>query len=140
MVRHAVIAGLLSTGNRIVDIGVCPTPTVQLGVRHARGARRHRDHRQSQPAEWNALKFIGPDALFLNGARGRELLDIYHQGEYRRVAGGDMREIQHRPDVIDLHARAVLDARRRAATAPRSAAARGARFLQRRRFGSSRRR
>ena len=46
------------------------------------------------PAEWNALKFIGPDALFLSGARGRELLDIYHQGEYRRVAGGDMREIE----------------------------------------------
>ena len=48
MVRQAVIAGLLSAGNRIVDVGVCPTPTVQLGVRHRRRARRNRDHRQPQ--------------------------------------------------------------------------------------------
>ena len=33
MVRQAVIAGLLSAGNRIVEVGVCPTPTVQFGVR-----------------------------------------------------------------------------------------------------------
>ena len=30
----------------------------------------------------DALKFVGADALFLSSARGRELLDIYHQGEY----------------------------------------------------------
>ena len=49
MVRQAVIAGLLSAGNRIVEVGVCPTPTVQVGGGPARGARWHRDHRQSQP-------------------------------------------------------------------------------------------
>ena len=110
MVRQAVIAGLLSAGNRIVEVGVCPTPTVQFGVRRLAAHGGIAITASHNPSEWNALKFIGPDALFLNGARGRELLDIYHQGEYRRVAGGDMREIQHRPDVVDLHARAVLDA------------------------------
>ena len=34
MVKHAVVAGLLSTGSRVIDIGVCPVPTVQLQVRH----------------------------------------------------------------------------------------------------------
>ena len=33
MVKHAVIAGILSSGSRVVDIGVCPVPTVQLQVR-----------------------------------------------------------------------------------------------------------
>ena len=36
MVKHAVVAGILSTGNRVIDIGVCPVPTVQLQVRHRR--------------------------------------------------------------------------------------------------------
>ena len=110
MVRQAVVAGLLSAGNRIVDIGVCPTPTVQLGVRHLNAHGGIAITASHNPAEWNALKFIGPDALFLGGARGRELLDIYHQGEYRRVAGTEMRQIEHRPDVLDLHLRTVVDA------------------------------
>src|SRR5512137_3193344 len=38
MVRQAVVSGLLSSGCRIVDAGVCPTPTVQLLVRKLRAA------------------------------------------------------------------------------------------------------
>ena len=110
MVRQAVIAGLLSAGNRIVDIGVCPTPTVQLGVRGSAAQGGIAITASHNPAEWNALKFIGPDALFLSGARGRELLDIYHQGEYRRVIGSEMRPVESRPEVLDLHLRAVVDA------------------------------
>src|SRR5215218_6849793 len=110
MVRQAVIAGLLSAGNRIVDIGVCPTPTVQLGVRGSAAQGGIAITASHNPAEWNALKFIGPDALFLSGARGRELLDIYHQGEYRRVTGTGMRRIESRPDMLDLHLRTVVDA------------------------------
>src|ERR1051326_1171760 len=30
MVRQAVVAGLLSSGCRVVDLDVCPVPTVQL--------------------------------------------------------------------------------------------------------------
>src|SRR5947199_2137904 len=33
MVKQAVIAGLLSSGCRVLDIGVCPLPTIQLLVR-----------------------------------------------------------------------------------------------------------
>jgi phosphomannomutase len=110
MVRQAVVAGLLSAGNRIVDIGVCPTPTVQLGVRHLTAHGGIAITASHNPAEWNALKFIGPDALFLGGARGRDLLDIYHQGEYRRVPGTEMRQIERRPDVLNLHLQTVVDA------------------------------
>src|SRR5262245_63298537 len=33
MVRQAVIAGLLSSGCRVIDLDICPVPTVQLMVR-----------------------------------------------------------------------------------------------------------
>ena len=33
MVKQAVIAGLLSSGCRVVDVGMCPVPTVQMMVR-----------------------------------------------------------------------------------------------------------
>jgi len=62
------------------------------------------------PPEWNALKFVGGDGLFLSAERGRELLDVYYQGEYLKVDGARMRAIEPRPDAIDVHVRAVLDA------------------------------
>ena len=82
MVRHAVFSGLLSSGCRVLDVDVVPVPTVQMAVRHRRAQGGIAITASHNPAEWNALKFIGPDGLFLGPGPARELLDIYHQGEY----------------------------------------------------------
>jgi len=110
MVRQAVVAGLLSSGCRVVDLDVCPVPTVQLLVRQ-RGARGGIAITASHnPAEWNALKFINSAGLFLTAAQARQLLDIYHQGEYVKVPGAEMRSVEPAPGAIDLHVKAILDA------------------------------
>ena len=110
MVKHAVIAGVLSSGSRVVDIGMCPVPTVQLQVRqrHAHGGIAITA--SHNPAEWNALKFIGPAGLFLDAGQARELLDIYHQGEYTKVSGSEIRTVEEVDGATDAHIRAILDA------------------------------
>jgi phosphomannomutase len=110
MVRQAVVAGLLSSGCRVVDLDICPVPTVQLAVRHRRAQGGIAITASHNPAEWNALKFIGPDGLFLGAGMARELLDIYHQGEYVKVTGADMRSVERMTDGLDLHLKAILDA------------------------------
>jgi phosphomannomutase len=109
MVRQAVVAGLMSAGCRIVDAGVCPTPTVQLLVRRLGAAGGIAITASHNPPEWNALKFVGPDALFLSAARGRELLDIYHQGEYTKVRSPRVRKVEVMSGALDLHVAAVVD-------------------------------
>ena len=110
MVKHAVIAGILSSGSRVVDIGMCPVPTVQLQVRkrHAHGGIAITA--SHNPAEWNALKFIGPAGLFLDAGQARELLDIYHQGEYTKVTGSEIRTVEEVEGATDAHIAAILDA------------------------------
>jgi phosphomannomutase len=110
MVRQAVVSGLLSSGCRILDAGVCPTPTAQLLVRKFRAHGGIAITASHNPPEWNALKFVGSDALFLSGARGRELLDIYHQGEYTIARSSRIRSVETMVGAIDLHVSAVLDA------------------------------
>src|SRR5262249_19753734 len=110
MVKHAVVAGLLSSGCRILDIGMCPVPTIQLVV------RRHRAHggvaitAGPNARERNALKFIGPGGFFLNSGQARELLDIYHQGEYTRVSGAQMREVVDVSGAAELHIQTIITA------------------------------
>ena len=110
MVRHAVVAGLISSGCRVIDLGICPVPTVQLLVRQL-GARGGICITASHnPAEWNALKFINSAGLFLTGAQARQLLDIYHQGEYVKVTGAEMRSVEPSMVALDLHLKAVMEA------------------------------
>ena len=108
MVRQAVIAGLLSSGCRVVDVGMCPVPTVQLLVRHLRALGGVAITASHNPAEWNALKFIGANGLFLSGDNAREMLDIYHQGEYTKVTGTEMRGMESLPGATDLHIKTIL--------------------------------
>ena len=110
MVKHAVVAGIQSTGNRVIDIGVCPVPTVQLLVRHRRAQGGIAITASHNPAEWNALKFIGANGLFLDAGQARELLDIYHQGQYTKVGGADLRTVEEIEGATDLHIKSILDA------------------------------
>jgi phosphomannomutase len=109
MVKQAVIAGILSSGSRVLDIGMCPVPTIQLVVRQRRAYGGIAITASHNPAEWNALKFIGPDGLFLNSGQAREMLDIYHQGDYTKVTGAEIRTVEEVAGATDLHIRAILD-------------------------------
>lgn len=78
MFTRAVQAALQSVGCNVIDVGMAPTPTVQLAVEHHHAAGGLAITASHNPIEWNALKFIGPEGLFLSadeGAAMRLLLD-----------------------------------------------------------------
>jgi len=63
---HAAIAGLAGVGCRVIDLGISATPTVQLMVGELGAAGGIVVTASHNPAEWNALKFIGPRSVFLS--------------------------------------------------------------------------
>jgi phosphomannomutase len=79
MAHHAVLSGLLAAGCRVVDLGMVPTPTVQLAVEDHRAAGGLVITASHNPQQWNALKFIGPDGLFLGPRESARLWRLAHQ-------------------------------------------------------------
>src|SRR5687768_11899069 len=67
MFHRVVLSALQSVGCNVMDIGMTPTPTVQLAVEHHHAAGGLAITASHNPVEWNALKFIGPSGLFLDG-------------------------------------------------------------------------
>jgi len=65
MLRHSVIAALTACGRNVIDIGIVPTPTVQLAVEWLNAAGGLIITASHNPAHWNALKFVGPGGTFL---------------------------------------------------------------------------
>ena len=110
MVRQAVIAGLLSSGCRVIDLDICPVPTVQLITRQRKARGGICITASHNPAEWNALKFINAEGLFLSPGQARELLDIYHQGDYHKVSGANMRNVEAFSGGNEAHIKAIIDA------------------------------
>jgi phosphomannomutase len=110
MVKQAVIAGLLSSGCRVIDLGMCPVPTIQLVVRRHQARGGIAITASHNPAEWNALKFISPAGFFLDAGQAKELSDIYHQGEYTKVPDVEIRGVEEIAGATDLHIQAILGA------------------------------
>src|SRR5215210_6620350 len=73
MFQPVVHAALQSVGCDVLDVGMVPTPTVQLAVEHHHAAGGLAITASHNPIEWNALKFIGPSGLFLDGAESTEM-------------------------------------------------------------------
>jgi len=86
MLRSAVTAGLLATGCEVIDLGVCSTPLISFAVRELGAEGGLSITGSHNDAEWNALKFIGSGGALLNTAKGEELLDVYHTGDFRLAA------------------------------------------------------
>lgn len=86
MLQHAVQCGLLAAGCEAIDVGVLPTPTIQLytGAIGARGGLAITA--SHNPPEYNALKLFNASGLFFNHYERGELLDIYHQSAFREAS------------------------------------------------------
>jgi phosphomannomutase len=76
MFQPVVVSALQSVGCDVIDVGMVPTPTVQLAVEHHHAAGGLAITASHNPIEWNALKFIGPSGLFLDGPEGVEMRKV----------------------------------------------------------------
>ncbi len=108
MFRLSVFSGLISTGSEVIDVGVCPTPTLQLMVEKLHASGGIAISGSHNPAEWNALKFIRSDGLFLYPEEGEKVLQIYHKNKIRRAAWNHLGRIYKENSAIENHLEQVL--------------------------------
>jgi phosphomannomutase len=103
MVRAAVIAGLLAAGCEVIDLGVSPTPSLQLAIKWLKADGGIAITAGHNPSQWNALKFVRSDGLYLNPTQAEELLDIFHQGEFAKATWDQIKPAIQYQDPISHH-------------------------------------
>lgn len=81
MVRDLVVGTLTGMGLDVVDIGQATTPTTELAVTGESACGGVIITASHNPAQWNALKLLGPQGEFLNDSEGKEVLRIAADGD-----------------------------------------------------------
>ena len=81
MLKSAAIAGALSTGLSVIDVGTVPTPSIQYYVRDYAdaGIVITASH---NPREYNGIKFIAGDGSEFSREGEKDIEEIYFSGKY----------------------------------------------------------
>jgi len=110
MIRHAVISGLLASGCTPIDLDICPVPSLQFAVANSDSVGGIAISAGHNPEDWNALKFIRHDGLYLNAGQGDELLDIFHHGVFDRAPWNEIKPHLKSTTAIRDHINAIVAA------------------------------
>jgi phosphomannomutase len=106
----AVVTHTLAfAGFEVIDIGVVPTPTVQLAVEKLKAAGGIAVTASHNPQQWNGLKFLDSDGTFLKPAQITEVKKNLKQKKYKLVRFKNIKPIKQDLTWIDKHIELVLE-------------------------------
>jgi phosphomannomutase len=109
MVKHSLLGGLISTGCRVIDIGICTTPSLTIMINELNvdgGVMISASH---NPIEWNALKFYQHTGVILDEAEGREFLSVYYLGDFDYKPWDGIYDVQYDRTTDDHHLKRIFD-------------------------------
>jgi phosphomannomutase len=108
MMRAAAFAGLSSAGCEIIDVGVVPTPTIALAVKHHHARGGIAITASHNPLEWNAFKFYNQDGYFLNEDEGAKMRARVESAEHFDKTAVQIGTYQRDEEAVQRHIQAVL--------------------------------
>jgi phosphomannomutase len=108
MIEAAATAGLQSVGVDVVHLGVVPTPTLLLAVRHHGAAGALGVTASHNPAQWNAFKFAGADGTFLDAPRMARFQAFLTQRDIPREGWDGLGAVDRDDEAIDRHLDRIL--------------------------------
>lgn len=79
--KKIILLGLKSSGCEIIDLGICPTPTVGILTKHLRARGGIVITASHNPPQWNGIKFFGADGIFLTPEEFNKLVKLYEKNE-----------------------------------------------------------
>jgi len=107
MIKQAIIAGLMSSGCDVIDLGILPTPAVQYAVRnyYDGGIIVTASH---NPPKYNGIKFVDKDGIGLNDTDEIAIENIYFDGEINRASWKSIGNLFKNDKIIDEYIEEVL--------------------------------
>jgi len=108
MARHAVLAGLIATGCKVIDVGLCPTPTVLLMSKELNAQGSLVITASHNPINWNGLEFAAEAGQLLGPAERTQLMQIYDSGDFKLAAWDKQGSVEAFDGAVERHIASIL--------------------------------
>ena len=106
--RHAVLAGLLATGCHVIDVGICPTPTILLMAKALQAHGSITITASHNPVAWNGLEFAGASGTLLSQAERDELMRIYETETFALAPWNEQGTLEMSDAAVAHHLEQIL--------------------------------
>jgi len=107
-IAHLVSSTLLEMGCDVIAIGICPTPTVALAVEKKKAAGGIAVTASHNPVQWNGLKFIAANGMFLDERENKKFWQIADRGGFAYTSWNKQGKQTADTSCIEDHINAVL--------------------------------
>ena len=109
MIRHALLSGLFATGCRVIDVGVCPTPTVLLMAKTLNAQGCITITASHNPVEWNGMEFASESGRLLSQTERAELTQIYEKEEFALASWDKLGRFEENKDAVNHHIEQIFN-------------------------------
>ena len=82
-ISNIIAEELINTGCNVIDLGIVPTPTVQIAVEQLKASGGISITASHNPSEWNGMKFISRSGMFLNVDENKSFWEICEQNNLK---------------------------------------------------------
>ena len=109
MIRHAVLAGLFATGCHVIDVGLCPTPTVLLMAKTLGAQGSITITASHNPVEWNGIEFASESGKLLTQTERDELMRIYETEDFTLAPWNNQGTFEELEDATTHHLEQIFN-------------------------------
>ncbi|MFQ5498521.1 MAG: phosphoglucosamine mutase [Candidatus Zixiibacteriota bacterium] len=107
----AVKASLAAVGLDVIDIGIVPTPTVEIAVKELKASGGICITASHNPSQWNALKFFSDRGEFITAAQFKRLSKILEKGLFAFKPNDQLGQISSQTGWIERHIKKSIRAK-----------------------------
>lgn len=108
MAHHAILAGLIATGCKVIDVGVCPTPTVLFISKVLNAGGSLVITASHNPIDWNGIEFASESGRLLSEPERTRLMEIYESRDFQLATWDKQGSLKVIDTAIDQHIAGVL--------------------------------
>jgi phosphomannomutase len=108
MVQSIVTGTLLAKGLDVIEIGICPTPTVQYTVKTLNANGGIAISASHNPNQWNALKLLNSTGQFMTPEQNFEMLNLLENGTNKFKTWNKLGKLTNYKEGLRKHVEDVL--------------------------------
>lgn len=109
MVQSLISGTLLAKGLDVVEIGICPTPTVQYTVKNLGASGGIAISASHNPNQWNALKLLNNTGQFMTPDQNKQMLKFLEHPAAGYRSWDKIGKLTFHKEGLEKHVRDVLN-------------------------------